>query len=185
MIGIVSTRSSRNACLAVTVEAVEPLLTIRSAKLADARAVRSIAVDTGLFDQDDWPGVEAIMSDSICGELEDHAWIVVEDGTATVLGAAYYAPEPFSKRMWNLYFLGVLPTAQGDGVGGALVAHVEAVLRARGERVLIIETSGVPSFEATRDFYRKQGYAEEARIREFYGPDDDKIVFWKALYVTP
>jgi hypothetical protein len=54
--------------------------------------------------------------------------------------------------------------------------------REKGERVLIIETSGVPSFEPTRAFYRNHGYAEEARIREFYGPGDDKVVFWKALY---
>ncbi len=69
-----------------------------------------------------------------------------------------------------------------DGSGGKLVAHVEAVLQEKGERVLIIETSGVPSFEPTRAFYRNHGYTEEARIREFYGPGDDKIVFWKALY---
>jgi ribosomal protein S18 acetylase RimI-like enzyme len=147
--------------------------------------VRTIAIDTGMFSDGDWPDVESVMSDSVRGELADHHWIVLEDDTATVVGAAYYAPEPFSHHMWNLYFLGVRPTSQGDGAGGALVAHVETVLRARGERVLIIETSGVESFEATREFYRKQGYTEEARIREFYGPGDDKIVFWKALHDTP
>jgi ribosomal protein S18 acetylase RimI-like enzyme len=137
-----------------------------------------------MFTADDWPAVESVMSDSVRGELEDHQWIVLDDDTGSVAGAAYYAPEPFSNQMWNLYFLGVRPASQGSGVGAALVAHVETVLRARGERVLIIETSGVASFEATREFYRKQGYAEEARIREFYGPGDDKIVFWKALYTT-
>ncbi|MGD1933410.1 MAG: hypothetical protein ACFB0Z_02700 [Candidatus Phaeomarinobacter sp.] len=59
--------------------------------------------------------------------------------------------------------------------------HVEDVLRARGERVLLIETSGLGSFERTRAFYRKQGYDEEARIREFFGAGDDKIIFRKAL----
>ena len=125
------------------------------------------------------------MSDSIQGDFAEHAWIVLENDASAVVGAAYYAPEPFSFHMWNLYFLGVLPACQGDGTGGALVAHVEDVLRSRGERVLIIETSGVATFAATRDFYRKHGYDEEARIREFYGPGDDKIVFWKALYTTP
>ena len=52
---------------------------------------------------------------------------------------------------------------------------------ARGERVLLIETSGLGSFERTRDFYRTQGYDDEARIREFYGAGDDKIIFRKAL----
>jgi hypothetical protein len=55
------------------------------------------------------------------------------------------------------------------------------MLRARGERVLLIETSGLGSFARTGVFYRKQGYDEEARIREFYGAGDDKIIFRKAL----
>jgi ribosomal protein S18 acetylase RimI-like enzyme len=154
---------------------------IRAATTDDRTAVRTIAIATGLFDAESWPDVQGIMDDSIAGNLEDHHWIVLEDDAHRVVGAAYYAPEPFSHQMWNMYFLGVLPGHQGDGTGAALVAHVEDVLRARGERVLIIETSGVASFEATRGFYRKQGYDEEARIREFYGPGDDKIVFWKAL----
>jgi ribosomal protein S18 acetylase RimI-like enzyme len=138
-----------------------------------------------LFDEVSWTDVEQVMLDSVRGDLPDHHWIVGQDAAGVVVGAAYYAPEPFSTRMWNMYFLGVLPGRQGDGSGAALVAHVETVLRERGERVLIIETSGVDSFEPTRAFYRKQGYDTEARIREFYGPGDDKIVFWKALYVTP
>ncbi len=86
--------------------------------------------------------------------------------------------------MWKLYFLGVQPGQQGRGIGRALVAHVEEELREQGERVLIIETSGVDDYEATRTFYRSRGYDEEARIREFYGPGDDKVVFWKALTPT-
>lgn len=42
-------------------------------------------------------------------------------------------------------------------------------------------TSGLASFERTRAFYRKCGYDEEARIRDFYRAGDDKIVYRKAL----
>ena len=51
----------------------------------------------------------------------------------------------------------------------------------RGERVLLVETSGLPGFERTRAFYRKLGYDEEARIRDFYQAGEDKVVFRKAL----
>lgn len=77
-----------------------------------------------------------------------------------------------------------MPDRQGQGEGRALIAAVEAALRRLGEehaRVLLVETSGLPHFQATRDFYRSNGFDEEARIRQFYGPDDDKIVFWKSL----
>jgi ribosomal protein S18 acetylase RimI-like enzyme len=155
---------------------------IRNATVDDVQAVRAIAIGTALFDKESWLGVEEVMLASVRGEQEDHCWIVLEDEANAVIAASYYAPEPFSHHMWNMYFLGVLPGRQGDGSGGILVAHVEAVLREKGERVLIIETSGVASFEPTRAFYRNHGYTEEARIREFYGPGDDKVVFWKALY---
>ena len=66
-------------------------------------------------------------------------------------------------------------------MGAALLAHVEAQLSAAGERILLVETSGLPEFARTRRFYAKLGYQEEARIREFYQAGEDKIVFRKAL----
>ncbi len=48
-------------------------------------------------------------------------------------------------------------------------------------RVLLIETSSTPQYEATRAFYSVKGYTHEATVRDFYGPGDDKIVFWKLL----
>ena len=44
-----------------------------------------------------------------------------------------------------------------------------------------METSGTDDFEYVREFYRKSGYEEEARIREFYAAGVDKIVFRKRL----
>jgi ribosomal protein S18 acetylase RimI-like enzyme len=55
------------------------------------------------------------------------------------------------------------------------------MLAARGVRLLLVETSGLPAFEGTRGFYRARGYAEEARIRDFYQAGEDKIVFRKLL----
>jgi hypothetical protein len=46
---------------------------------------------------------------------------------------------------------------------------------------LIADTSGTDDFAPTRAFYRKNGYAEEARIRDFWAKGDDKVVFWTAL----
>lgn len=82
---------------------------------------------------------------------------------------------------WNLLLIAVHPDRQGRGFGSALMRHIEETLAARGERLLLVETSGSSGFERTRDFYRKIGYHEEAPIREFYQAGEDKVVFRKAL----
>jgi ribosomal protein S18 acetylase RimI-like enzyme len=154
---------------------------IRLATQLDASAVDDLSHATGLSDGDEHPSSLAPMDD-------EHTWIVLENDSNAVIGAAYFGPEGHSDRVWNLYFLAVHPQHQGGGTGSALVAWVEANLRDRGEdvaKLLLIETSSVESFAPTRSFYRKLGYVEEARVREYYGPGDDKVVFWKMLNLTP
>lgn len=80
-----------------------------------------------------------------------------------------------------LTFTDIHPDRQGQGGGAALLRYVEHQLRQRGERILLVETSGLPDFEYQRTFYRGCGYGEEARIRDFYKAGEDKVVFWKAL----
>ncbi len=94
---------------------------------------------------------------------------------------AYYAPEMMADRVWNLYFIAVREHAKGQGRGSALLEHVEQVLCEQGQRMLLIETSGLGTFERTRDFYLKHAYQEEARLRDFYERGDDKVVFRKVL----
>jgi ribosomal protein S18 acetylase RimI-like enzyme len=156
---------------------------IRTATQADIDAIKTIAVDSNMFEPNDVGFVDDTINGSIDGSLEDHHWLVNETD-AGVNGAAYYAPEPFSDRMWNLYFIAVHPSRQGGGVGEALIAHIESHLRDRGPddaQVLIVETSSTEQYARTREFYVKRSFVEEARIRRFYGPADDKVVFWKLL----
>ncbi len=165
---------------------VSDTLAIRQAGPGDEVAIKQIAVDTGLFTADEVGFFDGILAGTFDGSLEGHSWLVA---TATaspqhIAGAAYFAPELFSDRMWNLYFLGVAPGRQKQGIGVTLVEHVEQALTQLGAehvQTLIIETSGTAGFEATRAFYLHLGYDEEARIRDFYGPGDDKVVFYKRL----
>lgn len=157
--------------------------TIRTASVEDAETLQTIAVEAKMFSAEDVGFLGERLRRAGDGDQAHAHWLVVEQDGQIVAGA-YYAPEPFADRMWNLYFIAVAPPQQGSGVGAQLMAHVENTLRARGEEdacTLIVETSSTVQYERTRAFYRKLGYDEEARIRRFYGPHDDKIVFWKSL----
>jgi len=109
----------------------------------------------------------------------DRFWLTDDDDGP--VGVAYCALEPMTQGTWNLLLIAVRPDCQGQGRGKALMRYVEETLTARGARLLLVETSGLASFDRTREFYRKCGYSEEARIRDFYKAGDDKIVYRKAL----
>lgn len=154
--------------------------TIRPAVSGDKASILALAETIGLVSGGELEQLDGMLTEYFDGDQDDgHHWIVDDEGG--VAGAAYYAPEMMTVGTWNLYFIAVRPDLQGNGRGSALLRHVERHLKHRGERILIIETSGTGSFDRTRAFYRKHGYDEEARIRDFYASGDDKIVFRKAL----
>lgn len=73
------------------------------------------------------------------------------------------------------------PRAQGQGVGRGLLARVEAEVRARGGRLLLIETSDLPAYASARRLYEGSGYRREAVVHDFYGPGDSLLIFSKHL----
>ena len=157
---------------------------MRPAEPIDVDTIKSIAGETEMFGVDDTGFVDGTVAGILDGTLHGHHFVVHEAEDGVVVGAAYYAPEPFSDRMWNLHFIAVSPLQQGRGIGGVLLDHVERELRHAGPdvaQVLIVETSSTDQYAITRQFYPKQGYVEEARIRRFYGPNDDKVVYWKLI----
>jgi ribosomal protein S18 acetylase RimI-like enzyme len=107
-------------------------------------------------------------------------WLTYDDGNGPV-ALAYCSPERMTDGTWNLLLIAVDPRRHGQRLGAALMTHVERRLAEQGERILLVETSGLPAFERTRGFYHHIGYHEEARIRDYYQAGEDKIVFRKAL----
>lgn len=138
-----------------------------------------LAEASGLFEPGQTEELAQILDQHFNGETENQdLWFTDDDNG--IVGVAYVAPERMTEGTWNLYWIAIHPERQRQGRGVALLKRVEQVLASRGERILLVETSGLESFEYVRSFYRKSGYDEEARIREFYKAGDDKIIFRKA-----
>jgi ribosomal protein S18 acetylase RimI-like enzyme len=98
-----------------------------------------------------------------------------------MLGYACFGPHPLTQGTYDLYWIVVDPTAQGHGIGHALLARVEAEVQARGGRLLLVETSGTPAYAPARRFYETSGYLCEAVVHDFYAPGDDLLIFSKDL----
>ncbi len=153
---------------------------IRPITRDDTPAVMALAEASGLFRPHELEEVGGGLADYFDGDQSrTHFWLADDDDG--LISVAYCAPEAMTDGTWNLLFIAVRPDLQGQGRGAALLRHVEKTLKERGERVLLVETSGTDALERTRMFYLKNGYDEEARIREFYRVGDDKVIYRKAL----
>ena len=153
---------------------------IRSCVPADLPALKAVIDAVELFPSDALDGMVSFETSPAAADEPREFWLVHDDGGRPA-AIAYCAPERMTIGTWNLLLIAIHPDSQGQGIGKALMHHVETLLVARGERVLLVETSGTAEFERTRGFYTYIGYEREALIRDYYDAGDDKIVFRKAL----
>ncbi len=152
--------------------------TVRPTLADDLPALKAMIDANDLFPSE---MLDGMMAGYFLGDAPDDLWFTFSSDDDWPSGVAYCAPERLTEGTWNMYLIAIHPERQGRGMGAALVRHIEELLARRGARILLVETSGLPPFEAARRFYRKCGYGEEARIRDFYQAGEDKIIFRKAL----
>lgn len=154
---------------------------IRLALPTDTDTLVAMAAGTGVFKPLEIDVLGELLDDFHAGAegVGPHA-VAIEDG-GRVIGFAYFAPTPMTDRTWHLYWIVVDKTTQARGVGGVLMTYVEAEVAKLGGRVLIIETSSLPTYDLTRRFYLKLGYDQVATVRDFYADGDHQVIFRKRL----
>jgi ribosomal protein S18 acetylase RimI-like enzyme len=82
---------------------------------------------------------------------------------------------------YDLYWIAVDPAVQGRGVGQALLSGAEAEVRARGGRLMLIETSATADYAAARRLYATCDFRLEATVHDFYAPGDHLLIFAKEV----
>ena len=112
--------------------------------------------------------------------MSDYEFLGAFEGEQ-LIGYACFGQTPSTDRTYDLYWIAVHPAAQRSGAGAALMGEVERQLAERRARLLVVETSSRRDYDPTRRFYHKQGYAETARVRGFYAPEDDRVVLTKRI----
>ena len=118
-------------------------------------------------------------------DLADGRWLMADGHGRILQGFACYGPSMGTDRTFDLYWIAVDRAGQGTGCGTVLLSEVERRLEALHARMLVVETSSRSDYTATRGFYLRRGYVEAARVREFYAPEDDRIILTKRLAGSP
>jgi GNAT superfamily N-acetyltransferase len=154
---------------------------IRPVRPEDTPRLLKLTEGTGVFKPRDIQALREVLDDF---HAENHAhdhYCVTYERDGQVIGYAYYALASMTDRTWYLWWIAVDKQTQSRGVGKELLRYVEDEARKRNGRVLFIETSSVPAYEPTRQFYLRTGYDQEAVLRDLYADGDSMVVFRKRL----
>ena len=159
----------------------------------DAAAVREVVASTGFFHNFEIDvAVELVQERLGQGLASGYHFVFADDPhTQMAVGYACFGQIPCTAGSFDLYWIAVHDRWRGRGLGTRLMSEAERAMAAgvpdesgRGlavARRVYVETSSTLRYEPTRQFYVRCGYAQEARLQNFYAEGDDKLVLVKVL----
>jgi GNAT superfamily N-acetyltransferase len=149
---------------------------------ADRATIADLVVSAGNFNQAEIECALELVDIYLTNERQtDYHVVVAQDPGSKVHAYACWGPAPMTKGAFDLYWIATCPQARGRGFGRALMGYVESKALEMNGRLLAVETSSKASYAGAVEFYRRLGYSENSRIRDFYDVGDDKIIFVKRL----
>jgi len=154
--------------------------TIRKLRPDDVPVLESILRRTGVFSGDEITVALELMEVflNIPGQRDYDIYSSVDEH-GTPQGYVCIGPTPMTAGTYDLYWIAVDPDLHGRGIGKQLQRFTEELVASQGGRLIIAETSSRPDYENTRRFYLTLGYAEVARITDYYKIGDDLVVYGK------
>ena len=149
---------------------------------ADGQRILELARGIHLFEPGDLDTIEELWTEfATKGDAQSWYHFIAARRERQIQGFACYGRRPLTEGTFDLYWISVAQEYHGQGIGKILLKEVEKRVLGLGGRLLIAETAGKPEFEPTRQFYLAAGYELEARVRDFYVPGDDLVIFTKHL----
>ncbi|MFW5692920.1 MAG: N-acetyltransferase family protein [Thermoguttaceae bacterium] len=147
----------------------------------DRGRVRAIVESTGFFNEEEADVAVELVDERLAkGAAGGYEFVFAEVDAETV-GYACFGRVPLTQSSFDLYWVAVRPGQQRGGLGRALVEEVERQVASLGGGQLYADTSGREQYAPTRAFYTAMGYAQAARLPDFFAPGDDKVVFAKRI----
>lgn len=120
----------------------------------------------------------ARVADDLSRALARGDGLLVEESEGTVRGLAWFLRSGTLAMGGYLRLIGVLPSAQGTGVGGALLDAFEAeVARESRHAFLLVSDFNV----GAQRFYERRGYARVGAVPSLVLPDVAEVIYWKRL----
>jgi ribosomal protein S18 acetylase RimI-like enzyme len=151
---------------------------VETSRPQDREAIGKIARRAGVFTKEEEDSVFELFDAHLQSTDSGYEWFSARAGKH-VVGFVCYGPTPLAQGAYDLYWICTDPEAQGKGVGRALFSAMDTEIHSRKGRLLMIWTSGGETYMPAVKFYERMGCELSARIREYYKPGEDLLVFIK------
>jgi ribosomal protein S18 acetylase RimI-like enzyme len=148
---------------------------------SDREVVRRIVESTGAFFPPEVDVAVELVDEHLSRGPEYGYHFVFADISGETAGYACYGPIACTESSYDLYWIAVLQSFRGRGLGKLLMQEVERLVGLCGGTRIYIETAGRGHYAATRAFYERCGYRVEATLKDFYAPGDDRLTFTRVL----
>jgi len=156
-------------------------------RATDATAVRRLVAATGFFSAAEEDVAVELVEEALARGYagSGYAFVFRDDSSrpGELLGYSCFGPIPATESSFDLYWIAVAPSGQRHGFGRRLIRESERRALESGATRMFVDTSGRAQYAPTRAFYERMGYSEEARLRDFYAPGDDKVIYARDLAV--
>jgi len=157
-------------------------MTIRPLMTPDREAVHRILLQREVFNDKEVQVALEVLDEYFRKGAAESGYEAYGSFSGPKLGGYLcFGPIPLTDERYDLYWIAVDEEMSEKGVGKSLLQFMENKIRERGGRKIYAETSSTTAYHPARSFYRKNGYAVTAVLKEYYRPGDDKIIFLKDI----
>ena len=108
-----------------------------------------------------------------------HPYVLLDTGM--LVAYACFGRNPMTRATYDLYWIATKAGQTRKGYGRELFAFVEQDVKARGGRLLMVETSSKEQHRGSHAFYVGIGCELAARLPDFYDEGDDMLIYSKRL----
>jgi ribosomal protein S18 acetylase RimI-like enzyme len=150
-------------------------------KPEDIEHVRKIVTSTGFFYDFEIPVAVELVEAAVEEGVQSGYFFIFAEVDGKTVSYSCYGPIAGTDAGYDLYWIVTHNDYRGSGIGKQLLDETHRIVKNRGGRYIIAETSSLEKYSPTRLFYEKNNYDKEAIIKDFYLTGDDKVIYVKRL----
>jgi len=149
---------------------------------SDVEAVKEILESTGFFYSSEVEIAMELAKENLVKGEEISGYIFnIAEIDSKPIGFTTYGEIPGTADSFDLYWIAVHQSQRGKGIGKILLdLAIDDIKKMEGKKVWI-ETSFRDIYLPTRQFYLKNDCQLVAELPDYYGAEDNKVIFMRKI----